>query len=289
MALTHVTFRVSGERTQLAAFDARLKLLFAERQVSGEFEEQHADDVLHYDLKVEGGIPFPPFALASREFPELEIAVEWVNSGAGTRGAARIAGGMLAEQNVENLSPAAGSDYALSITLNTDGYLALALAVLRTGRDEYRGYALTGRQDALFRIVRDPVAGRVELLATQGAAEWSRAWSVVPGCGPDYRELDPPQPVEGGEFLELEKLAQDFVAAWVWFGNGPREEITIEMERYERLGYTVSDANLRAAALHRIKDRTAEVDGALHYSTLDVDSAWVEKVIARCWATGGEE
>lgn len=43
-----------GERPQLAAFDARLKLLFAEQQVGGDIEEQHGDDVLlHYDLKVE--------------------------------------------------------------------------------------------------------------------------------------------------------------------------------------------------------------------------------------------
>ena len=285
----HATFRISGERSQLAAFDARLKLLFAEQPVSGDIGEQHTDDRLHYDLKVEGGIPFPPFALASREFPELEIAVEWVNSGAGTRGAARIAGGSLAEQKVENVGAAAGSDHALSIALNADGYLALALAVLRSGRDAYRGYALTGGQDALFRLVRDPVAGAIELLTTRGAAEWSRAWSVVPGCEPEYRELDPPQPIESGEFLELEKLAQDFVAAWVWFGNGPREEIAIEAERYQRLGYIVSDANVRASALHRIKDQAAEAGGVLRYSTLDADSAWVEAVIARCWATGGEE
>ena len=284
--LTHAVFRVTGERTQLAAFDARLKLLFAEQQVSGDIEEQHADDMLHYDLKVEGGIPFPPFALASREFPELEIAVEWVNSGAGTRGTARIAGGTLADQNMENLGAAAGSGRDLSITLNADGYLALALAALRVGRDEYRGYALTGRQDALFRVVRNPDSGRIELFATHGSAEWSRAWTVVPGCEPEYRKLGPPQPVEPGEFQELEKLAQDFVAEWVWFSNGPIEEIAIEMERYQRLGYTVSDANLRSSALHRIKDRATEVDGTLRYSTRDADSAWVDEVIARCWAGG---
>lgn len=287
--LTHAVFRVIGERSQLAAFDARLKLLFAEQQVGGDIEEQHADDMLHYDLKVEGGISFPPFALASREFPEVEIAVEWVNSGAGTRGAARITGGALAEQNTDNVSAAAGSDHALSIRLNADGYLVLALAVLRTGRDEYRGYALTGRQDALFRVVRDPAAGKTELLATQGATEWSRAWSVVPGCEPDYRELDPPQPIEAGEFRELEKLAQDFVAAWVWFGNGPDEEIAIEVERYQRVGYTVSDANLRSSALHRIKGDAGNGDGVLHYSTLDAESVWVEEAIARCWPSGGEE
>jgi hypothetical protein len=39
--LTHVTIRVSGERPRLAAFDARLKLLFAEQQVGGDIEEQH--------------------------------------------------------------------------------------------------------------------------------------------------------------------------------------------------------------------------------------------------------
>src|SRR5476649_1716832 len=130
--LTHVTFKVTGEPSQLAAFDARLKLLFAEQQVNGEFDEQHAADALHYDLKIEGGIPFPPFALASHEFPELAIAVEWVNPGAGTRGTARIARGMLADQNVENAAAAPGADYALAIRLNASGYLALALDVLST-------------------------------------------------------------------------------------------------------------------------------------------------------------
>jgi len=71
--------------------------------------------------------------------------------------------------------------------------------------------------------------------------------------------------------------------------NAPLEEIAIEMERYQRLGHVTSDANLRSPALHRIKDRATVADGALHYSTLDADSAWVEEVIARCWTTGDME
>jgi hypothetical protein len=284
--LTHVTFEVSGEPSQLAAFDARVKQLAAEQQVTGEFEEQHAAGRLHYDLKIEGGIPFPPFVLASGEFPELDIAVEWVNRDAGTRGTARIVRGMLVEQNIENIG-AAGAEHTLAISLNADGYLALALVVLRSGRDEYRGYALTGRQDALFRVVRNPTTGACELVTTRGAAEWSRTWRATPGQEPDYRELDPPQPIPESEFSELEALAQAFVAGWIWFGNGPREEIAIETERYQRLGYAVSDANLRAAALHRIKDTAASDGGALHYSTLDAESVWVEEIIARCW-TGDE-
>lgn len=280
--ITHVTFKISGERDVLEAFDARLKVLLAEHQVTGEFEEQHAANTLHYDLKVEGGIPFPPFAITSGEFPDLTIMVDWVNPGAGARGSARIAHGTLAEQNIDNVT-AAAADYAVAITLKDNGCLALALVTMRTGRDEYRGYALTGKQDALFRIVRDPASGRIELLTTHGAAEWSRAWRVPPGGAPEYRELDPVQPIPENEFRELEKLAQEFVAAWIWFGSGPREEIAIEIERYQRLGYVVSDANLRSSALHRIKGGAGNGDGELHYTTLDADSAWIEEIITRCW------
>lgn len=280
--LTHVTFEVSGEPSQLAAFDARVKQLCIEQEISGEFEEQHTADRLHYDLKIEGGIPFPPFVLASGEFPEIDITVEWVHHDAGTRGTARIVRGMLAEQNVENIG-ATGADHALSIRVNADGYLALALVVLRTGRDEYRGYALTGRQDALFRIVRDPAMHACELVTTQGAAEWSRAWRVRSGHEPEYRAIDPPRAIPESEFRELEALAQAFVAGWIWFDSGPREEIAIEAARYQRLGYAVSDANIRASALHRIRDAAVNESGALHYSTLDAESAWVEETIARCW------
>lgn len=282
--LTHVTFKVGGEQSQLDAFDARLKVLYAEEQSAGEMEEQHTALALHYDIKAEGGIPFPPFALASREFPELEITVEWVNPGAGTRGTARIVAGMVTEQNIDNVARTADADHALSIDLDEFGYLTLALAVVRTGRDEYRGYALTGRQDALFRIVRDPTIGEIDLFTTQGAAEWSRAWHVAASGDTEYRELDPPQPIEPTEFHKLERLAQDFVARWIWFGNGPREEIAIELERYQRMGYTVSEANLRSSALHRIRGQVADGDGALQYSTLDTESQWVMDAIARRWA-----
>ena len=287
-ALTHVVFRVSGAPAQLAAFDARLKLLFAEHQVTSECEERHSADTLHYDLKVEGGIPFPPFAIASAEFPELTVAAEWVAAGSGVRGTATIARGALTEQKVENVS-VAGADHAVAIRVNADGYLALALAVIRTGRDECRGYMLTGREDALFRITRDAATGAIELRSTEGAAEWSRAWRVSPAGAADFREIDPVQAIGEADFRELEKLAQDFVAQWVWFGNGPREEIAIEAERYARLGYAVFDANLRSAAMHRIKGIAGNGGDGIRYSTLAVDIAWVEDAIAQCWANAREE
>lgn len=284
-ALTHVVFKVRGEPDEVAAFDARLKLLFAEHGFAGECEEQHAAGALHYDLKVQGGIPFPPFALASNEFPDLTVVAEWIDAGSGVRGSATIARGTLTEQKVENLA-ASGAGHAVAIRIAAGGYLNLALAVIRSGRDECRGYMLTGREDALFRITRDLATGAIELLATQGAAEWSRAWRVPRGGGVEYRDIDPAQPLADGDFCELEKVAQEFVAQWIWFGNGPREEIAIEAERYERLGYAVSDANMRSAALHRIKGSAGNGGDGVHYSTLDAEIAWIEDAIARCWLEG---
>ena len=280
--LTHVVFKVSGESSQLAAFDARLKLLFAEHGITDLVDEQHAPGALHYDLKVAGGIPFPPFALASADFPELCVAVEWVDAGSGVRGTATIARGRLADQKIDNVA-AAAAGYRVALRTQPDGSLALAIAVIRTGRDECRGYVLSGTQDALFRITRDPGSAAIELATTEGAAEWSRAWRIAPGGAPEYRAIEPAQPLAGADFRELEKLAQDFVAQWIWFGNGPREEIAIEAERFERLGYAISDANLRSAALHRIKGGTGDGADGIRYSTLEPEIKWAEEALARCW------
>jgi hypothetical protein len=282
VTLTHVVFKVSGEPSELAAFDARLKVLFAEYGIGNEVEEQHTPAALHYDLKVAGGIPFPPFALASADFPELVIAAEWIDLASGVRGAATITSGALTGQNVENVA-AAGAGFRVAIRVDANGYLALGMAVVHTGPDECRGYVLTGDEDALFRIVRDSASGEVDLAATEGAAEWSRAWRVPSHGQTEYRAIEPAQPIADADFHELETIAQNFVAQWVWFGNGPREEIIVEAERYARLGYIVSDANLRSAALHRIKADSTNDGGGTNYSTLDAEIAWIEDVIARCW------
>jgi hypothetical protein len=286
--LTHAVFMVSGEASQLAAFDARLKLLFAEQGIGDEVDEQHAAGSLHYDIKVAGGIPFAPFALASGDFPGLVVQAEWVDLVSGVRGAATIARGALTGQKIENVE-VAGADFQVAIRTNADGYLALGIAVVRTGRDECRGYVLTGERDALFRVTRDSAAGVIDLVTTDGAAEWSRAWRIQANGTAEYRAIEPAQPIPGADFRELEKLAQDFVAQWIWFGNGPREEIAIEAERYARLGYAVSDANLRSAALHRIKGNADNCAGGIRYSTLDPETSWVEETIASCWPKSGDE
>jgi len=280
VSVTHVVFKIAGEAGQLAAFDARLKLLFAEYQIGDEVDEQHAAELLHYDLKVAGGIPFPPFALASRDFPELTIAAEWIDAASGVRGAATILAGALTEQKIDQVA-ATGAGHAVSIRIEPNGHLALGIAVVRTGPEECRGYVLTGSEDALFLIMRD-ADGAIDLLTTEGAAEWRRTWHIPPNGQPAYRTIEPARPIADRDFQELEKIAQDFVAHWIWFGNGPREEIAIEVERYERLGYEVNAANLRSAALHRIRGGNDPAEG-IRYSEPDAEIAWVEEAIARCW------
>jgi hypothetical protein len=282
--LTHVVFKIAGEPPELAAFDARLKLSFAEHAIGDEVEEQHTDRLLHYDLKVAGGIPFPPFALASADFPGLAVTVEWVDLASGVRGAATIVRGELTQQKIENVI-AAGADYQVAIRTTDGGYLALGLAAIRTGPDEWRGYMLTGKEDALFKITREPGTGRIELVATAGAAEWSERWCWTPPDTPKYQAITPAQPLVEADFRELETVAQGFVSQWIWFGSGPREEIAIEAERYSRLGYSVSDANLRSAAMHRIGAGGA---GPIHYTSLDASAAWIENAIAGCWPSARE-
>jgi hypothetical protein len=177
----------------------------------------------------------------------------------------------------------ADAHHAVMIRVTADGYLALALAVARSGSNGCHGYMMTSAEDALFTIERDAATGAIELKSTQGAAEWSRAWYWTPAGAADYREIKPAQPIPDADFRELEKLAQDFVAQWIWFSNGSREEIVIEVERYARLGYAVHEANLRSAALHRIKAAAGRSCDILDYSTLDPEIAWVGAAIMLCW------
>jgi len=277
--LIHATLTVAGAREQLPAADARIKALLVEEIFSGEFEEHHGDDALSYDFKVQGGIPFPAFAAASQEFPELKIAAEWVNVAAGRKGRALLTNGVIAEHVEEAL--AAGSAETLNryLLAAPDGTLQLAFALVRRGRGEWAGYVLNHERDAVFRITRD--GNTIELLTTEGAAEWAYAWRLN-GVNDTPQPVAPAQAVIPEMYAELERLAEEFVAEWFWLRTAPAAENAIETDRYTRYGYTVRDANVRAAKLHRLRNDLAATD-VLEYSTLDADNAWIRDVLRRCW------
>lgn len=280
--LIHATLTVRGDLGLLTAADARIKALLVQEVFEGGFEEHHGDDALSYDFKVRGGVPFPAFALASREFPQLEVLAEWVNVAAGRCGRARIADGKIVDHVEDPVAVGATGAANRCFEVAADGTLQLAVALSRRDRNVWAGYVLNHERDALFELRRNDAS--IELRVTEGAAEWAHVWRLnasAEGAGP--QRLQPPEPLDPAQYGELERLAQDFVAEWIWLREAPAVETAIERDRYARYGYAVRDANVRAARLQQ-KRGDADVRQPLEYSTLDADSEWIRPVLKRCWA-----
>lgn len=283
----HATVTITGDKAMLGACEARLRQLLSSQFLKDEVTEHHGADALCYDLKVEGGIPFPVFAQASQEFPDLGFAAEWVNVAAGERGGATIVNGRVTGQKTERIATRAGDEHAVYVAVAANGRLELALTIFRASGEEWRGYALTATRDALLRVLRKPESDAVELHATEGGPEWVLAWRGKLSAAKFRRDaLTPPIAIEKAVFRELDQLARRFAADWIWFASGQREEIAIERERYARYGYQAADANVRSSRLHRMKNAAGESGGPFEYSTLVADEQWVKDVILACWAKG---
>lgn len=288
--LIHATLTVSGDRELLAACDARIKSLLVEEVFAGEFEEHHGDDALSYDFKVRGGIPFPAFAAASGEFPGMTISAEWVNVAAGRKGRAQIVAGRITEHTEEGVALAAGDARNRHVQTAPDGTLLLAGALVQTGADTWAGYVLNHERDALFCVTR--TGETVELLATEGAPEWALCWKSLhastaqPDAAPAMEVMASPQPIDKKQYAELEQLAESFVADWIWFREGSLEASAIHIDRFARYGYTVRDANVRAARLHVMRNEAGDGQPLLH-TTMDPACAWIVPLLQRCWVDSG--
>ena len=101
--LIHATITVSGDKAQLDACEARLRRLLSAQFLKDEVTEHHGAGTLCYDLKVEGGIPFPVFAQASQEFPGLSFDAEWINVAAGERCSVTLVSGRATRQSTERI------------------------------------------------------------------------------------------------------------------------------------------------------------------------------------------
>jgi hypothetical protein len=275
---------VSGPPPQREAFRARVAGLLAEDPPAGEVEERHGDAGLYYDLKVEGGIPFPVFAQASQEFPGLEFVAEWVNVAAGEKGRATLINGRVTGQESERVATRTGDAHPVHVEVAPAGTLTLALTLFRVARSEWRGYALTATRDALVRVTRSPQADAVELFATAGGPEWALAWRGRLSAGVFERaSLNPPIAIEDAVYAELDQLARSFASDWIWFATAGHEESAVERERYARYGYPVSAANVRTMRLHRMRAGAGEGTPLVH-STLGQDELWVKDLVLTTWA-----
>jgi hypothetical protein len=95
MAFT-ATVRVTGAAGRFEEFQERVRWLLV-RDIDAEpYTEHHAPGRLEYRFTVAKGVPFPAFARATADFPELRVEVEWQRDGA--RGGAAIENGRLIGQ-----------------------------------------------------------------------------------------------------------------------------------------------------------------------------------------------
>lgn len=280
--LIHATVTVSGDAAMRIACEARLRRLLSSQFLKNEVTEHHGDEALCYDLKVEGGIPFPVFAQASQEFPELRFDAQWVNVAQGEKGGATIVNGRVAGQETERIAVHAGDDHPVHVEVAPEGQLRLALTLFRATQDEWRGYAVTATRDALVRVARR-TSGEVELDATDGDAEWALNWRRADEAASPVRTQAPPRPIDKAIFDELDAIARRFVGSWIWFENGPKADVAVEADRYERYGYPVSPANVLSARLHRMRAEARE-GAALVHSTLETGDLWIKDLLLETWA-----
>ena len=280
--LIHATVTISGDAALRVACEARLRRLLSGQFMRNEVTEHHGAEGLCYDLKVEGGIPFPLFAQASQEFPELEFSAQWVNVERGEKGGAIIVNGRIASRESERVAVRTGDEHPVYVEVSPAGVLRLALTLFRATQEEWRGYAATATRDALIRVARRP-SGEVELDATEGAAEWASSWRQESPTSVAVAKDATPRPIGKATYEELEAIARRFAGSWIWFAGDARAAVAVETDRYQRYGYPVSAANVRSARLHSMRADAAE-GAALVHSTLDPGDAWIRDLLLKTWA-----
>ena len=133
--LIHATVTITGEKDALGACEARLRRLLSSQFLKDEVTEHHGQQALCYDLKIEGGIPFPVFAQASQEFPGLAFDAEWVNVAAGEKGHATLVNGRVTGQASGRVATRAGDEHPVYVQVAPDRRLALALTLFRVTRE----------------------------------------------------------------------------------------------------------------------------------------------------------
>lgn len=161
--------RVSGAG-RIADFRERLRWLMVRDPEAEDYTEHHEPGALEYRFRPRRGIPFPAFAEASGEFPELRIEAEWDHDG--VRGRAVIENGRVTKE--EQPRPAGG----IAVELDADGRLELALACERRG-DEWLGYAASSDRHGYFRyrdslvlLAPEDADAALEEIAFRLADEW---------------------------------------------------------------------------------------------------------------------
>jgi hypothetical protein len=163
--------RVTGAG-RLADFRERLRWLLVRDPDAEDYTEHHDGAALEYRFAPTRGIPFPAFAQASVDFPELRVEAEWDRDG--VRGRAVIENGRVVDE--ERGAPLTEGVY---VATGEAGRLELALVCERREGD-WLGYAATAERHTYFRyrdgslalIAPDDADGALEDVAFRLVEEW---------------------------------------------------------------------------------------------------------------------
>ena len=276
---------ISGDRGLLEAFKQQLNVLLSEESAVQNLQEQYISQDLIYRFEADQGIPFPPFVTPSVAFPDLKIKVEWINHRDGVNGSAVIQNGKLTDQHIQSLaeSERTSSPIQIDIAVEENGYLSHALVVRNIGGDEYAGYILTGKQHALFKIRKQE--SQTELYSSDGLeGEWTEHWTYnLESRTNDYQKLAPGEKIEDELYQVLEALVNGFLDEWVWFSESPPEDIILEQQKYERMGFTAHQANIKSEKIRKMAKLDADQGASYQFSTLSNECEWIKTVIMACW------
>jgi hypothetical protein len=150
--------RVTGAG-RLEEFRERVRWLMVRELEAETYTEHHGAGVLEYRFTPRKGIPFPAFAQASADFPELRVEAEWERDG--ERGRAVIEYGRLAEQASER-----SASLEHEVRLAEDARLEFAMACRPEG-EAVIGYAASAEDHTYFRFAH----GELSLVDPEGADE----------------------------------------------------------------------------------------------------------------------
>lgn len=148
--------RVTGAG-RLADFRERLRWLLVRDADTEDYSEHHDAAALEYRFTPAKGIPFPAFAQASVDFPELRVEAEWDRDG--VRGRAVIENGQVVDEE-----RGARSAEGVYVATGEAGRLELALVCEREERG-WLGYAASADRHTYFRFED----GRLHLIAPDDA------------------------------------------------------------------------------------------------------------------------
>lgn len=136
--------RITGAG-RLDDFRERLRWLMVRDEGAEDYTEHHAGGVLEYRFTPRRGIPFPAFAAASADFPELRVEAEWERDG--ERGRAVIENGQLVESSAAERAAA-----LVEVTMGEQGRLELGLTCRAQADGSLIGYAVTDERHTYFRF-----------------------------------------------------------------------------------------------------------------------------------------